>query len=317
MNILKWIINFISSWTGAIIIVLLLVFFVGQGFIIPSRSMVGTLYEGDMIFVKKFSYGLTIPKIPWIEMPILPDFNKNRHLIEGDRPKRGDLVVFNPPGDDKTYYIKRNFAVGGDKIVFASDGMYLRPFEGDEYINTHFKDYETKIFFNEKYIKEPYSKQYNGIHYGEKNGRVMPFRSYVYMYDRAKSGINNDTPNGGGIAMEPRLDNNMELVFYREIEEDSFFMVGDNRDNSEDSRFWGVIDYSRIVGKPWFTYFSITLTDSIESEAQDEVNRYKVRWNRMFRNVDTLQGESKSFEGECRVYDDSFCKSKIIFYSTI
>lgn len=322
MNIVRWIGNFISSWIGAIIIVLCLIFFIGQGFIIPSRSMVGSLYEGDMMFVKKYFYGLTIPKIPWLEIPILPDFHGNRHLIEGERPKRGDLVVFNPPGDDKTYYIKRTFAIGGDKVIFAKDGMYLRPFEGDAYIETNFKGYETKEFLGEKYIKEPYSREYKGIHYGEKDYRVKQFQSYEAMMYRMAGGTNNTLPNGNGIAMQPIVEDNMSInnyennipdFFYKEIAKDSFFMVGDNRDNSEDSRFWGVIDYSRIVGQPWFSYFSITLADSIESGASDSINRYKVRWERMFKSIETLQKEAKEFEGECRYYENHNCQLDVLY----
>lgn len=318
MNLLRWIGNFVSSWTGAIIIVLCLIFFVGQGFIIPSRSMVGSLYEGDMIFVKKYSYGLTIPKIPWLEIPILPDIRGDRHLIKGKRPKRGDLVVFNPPGDDKTYYIKRTFAVGGDKVIFAKDGMYLRPFEGDSYIDTHFKGYETKKFFGEKYVKEPYSREYKGIHYdGTYFGMTYNIKSYDIMTSRAVYGTDNNLPNGNGIAMQPfdndelpiiniksYQKNSMPEFFYKEIAPDSFFMVGDNRDNSDDSRFWGVINYSRVVGEPWFSYFSITLKDSKEYNADNPKNRYKVRWNRMFKSIETLQKEAKSFAGEYRYYDD-------------
>lgn len=55
---------FTSSWTGTIIIVLVLIFFIMQAFVIPTRSMVSTLFEGDFLFVKKFSYGIPIPRIP-------------------------------------------------------------------------------------------------------------------------------------------------------------------------------------------------------------------------------------------------------------
>ena len=76
MKALKTLYRFCSSWTGTIIIVLLLIFFIAQAFVIPSRSMVGTLYEGDFLFVKKFSYGIPIPRIPWIEIPVLPDLKE-------------------------------------------------------------------------------------------------------------------------------------------------------------------------------------------------------------------------------------------------
>ena len=89
-KIYKW----SSSWTGTIIIVLGIIFFVAQAFVIPSGSMKNTLLIGDMLFVKKFAYGIPTPTIPWFEIKVLPDFNDNGHLIEGERPKRGDIVVF-------------------------------------------------------------------------------------------------------------------------------------------------------------------------------------------------------------------------------
>lgn len=306
MNILRGIYNFFASWVGAIVTVLIIVFFIAQGFIIPSRSMVGTLYEGDMMIVKKFSYGIPIPKIPWIEIPVFPDIRGDRHLIPGDRPQRGDIVVFNPPGDDKTYYIKRNFAIGGDKVIVARDGIYLRPVEGDSYINEHFNGYDTSIFFGELYVKEPYSKEFLGIHYGEKGGAILPYMSYFALRVRAQFGTTNAFTGGKGIAMQPRILNGND-IFYINVPEDSFFMVGDNRDNSEDSRFWGPVHYSRVIGKPWFTWLSITLADSIESDAADPKNRYKLRWDRMFKSISTIENNAKVFDGECRYYSNKIC----------
>ena len=94
---LKKIYNWSSSWTGTIIIVLGIIFFIAQAFVIPSGSMKNTLLIGDMLFVKKFAYGVPTPRIPWLEIKVLPDFNENGHLIEGERPKRGDIVVFRYP----------------------------------------------------------------------------------------------------------------------------------------------------------------------------------------------------------------------------
>ncbi len=83
--------RFSSSWTGTVIIVLFLIFFVIQSFVIPSGSMKNTLLIGDFLFAQKFVYGVPIPKIPWIELPIVPDFNNNGHLIEGDKPEKGGI----------------------------------------------------------------------------------------------------------------------------------------------------------------------------------------------------------------------------------
>lgn len=303
MSFLSKLLRFWNSWTGNMIVVLFALFFIVQFFIIPSRSMVGTFYEGDLVAVKKFSYGVVIPKIPWLEIPILPDFNANRHLISGDRPKRGDIVVFNPNGNDKVYFVKRAFGVGGDKVIFTKDGMYLRPNEGDEYIKTHFKDYDVATFFNESYVKEPFTKVFHGIHYGGDN----PVLSSYYIMINVLS-----TYGADKLGMDVMYDSDNEIIFYTEIKRDNFFMVGDNRDNSEDSRFWGSIDYSRVVGRPWFTMISFTLGSSPEVDAKNNAkNRYMPRWERMFTSIKSLELDSKysrPLEGTCRPYKQE-CKS--------
>ena len=96
-----------SSWTGTIVIVLSIIFFIAQAFVIPSGSMKNTLLVGDMLFVKKFAYGIPTPRIPWLEVQVLPDFNDNGHLIAGEGPKRGDIVVFKYPKNDNINYVKR------------------------------------------------------------------------------------------------------------------------------------------------------------------------------------------------------------------
>ena len=94
MKILAKLYKFCSSWTGTFIIVFIVIFFIAQAFVIPSGSMKNTLLVGDFLFAKKFVYGIPTPHIPWLEIPVLPDFNNNGHLIEGNRPKRGEIVIF-------------------------------------------------------------------------------------------------------------------------------------------------------------------------------------------------------------------------------
>ena len=69
-----------NSWTGTFVVVFFVIFFIAQAFMIPSSSMVNTMLIGDGLFGKKFSYGMPIPRIPYLEIPILPDFNGNGHL---------------------------------------------------------------------------------------------------------------------------------------------------------------------------------------------------------------------------------------------
>ena len=80
-NLLNRFYIFSNSWTGTLVIVLFVIFFVAQAFVIPSGSTKRTLLVGDHLFVKKFSYGIATPHFPWLEIPVLPDFNDNGLLI--------------------------------------------------------------------------------------------------------------------------------------------------------------------------------------------------------------------------------------------
>ena len=126
---LKKLYGWSSSWTGTIVIVLGIIFFVAQAFVIPSGSMKNSLLIGDMLFVKKFSYGIPTPRIPWLEVKVLPDFNDNGHLIEGPRPKRGDIVVFRYPKNETIHYVKRAVATGGDLIAIKDKHLLLHSVE--------------------------------------------------------------------------------------------------------------------------------------------------------------------------------------------
>ena len=186
---------FSSSWSGTIIIVLFIIFFIAQGFIIPTRSMVGTFFEGDLLFVKKFSYGIPTPRVPWINTPILPDFNHNGHLIEGERPKRGEIVVFIPPKDDRMYFVKRVFGVGGDEVIFTQEGYYLRPNEGDAGIESLKaqlgEDAQIREFLGRKFIRDPFIAQHAGISYAPRwwqkdeaaNPNIIPLWKRAYFRD--------------------------------------------------------------------------------------------------------------------------------------
>ena len=273
MKILSKIYKFLSSWTGTVIVVLFVILFVAQAFVIPSGSMRTTLLEGDFLFVKKFSYGISTPRIPWIEVKVLPDFNGNGHLIEGAKPERGDIVVFRYPLNEKMHFVKRNFAVGGDEVIFDLNNFYLRPHEGDEFIAANYDARDIVILGGEKYVKEPY--KFKGIHY-DPNARNSMLTNVKIALEK------------GEFSMKPislsEIPHSFEAAgisfnaFYIKVPQDEYFMIGDNRNNSADSRFWGPVPYRLIVGKPWFTYFSI------------DADR-KIRWERIGRFVDTLQND--------------------------
>lgn len=262
--------DFSGTWTGTIIIVLMLIFFVAQAFIIPSGSMISTLLVGDMLFAKKFSYGIPTPRLPWLEIPVVPDFNNNGHLIEGDRPQRGDIVIFRYPQNEKIHYVKRCVATQDDEIIFYPNRLFIRFSEGDEYMKQHYPN--RLITLNGKlFVQDPYNEQHKGIQYGRENGDAFfaMLNSQVAMQKHYVEEL-------------PKILPSMDMnAYYYKVPKDNFFMVGDNRDNSHDSRFWGPVAYKYIVGQPWLVYFS-----------WDE--NYQIRWDRVFRTVSSLEAEIKN-----------------------
>lgn len=238
--------NWSSSWTGTIVIVLTIIFFVAQAFVIPSGSMKNTLLVGDMLFVKKFSYGVPTPRIPWLEIKVLPDFNNNGHLIEGSRPQRGDIVVFRYPHEETIHYVKRCVATGGDLVALKDKHLLLHPKEGNDFVEKNYPKENIISLMGKLWVVDPYRKEHPGIH-------------------------NDETVENNGYNPHQLFD-----MMPIQIPEDEFFMMGDNRDHSNDSRFWGTVPYEYIVGKPWFVYFS-----------WDE--NKEIRWERVFRSVESIE----------------------------
>jgi signal peptidase I len=269
--------NFSNSWTGTIIIVLLVIFFVAQAFVIPSGSMKNTLLIGDHLFVKKYSYGIPIPHIPWLEVPVLPDFRGNGHLINGDKPQRGDIVVFRYPKEPKTHYVKRCVALGEDEIIFQDKHLYIHFHEGDKYIKEHYSKNKIVSMQGKLWVLNPYKEKFRGIHYDDNIDLFTQMKLYLAV---------------GDLAMQPAIikelpeNINSEFnAFYVQVPKGEFFMMGDNRDHSNDSRFWGSVPYSLIVGQPWFVYFSWD-------------KDYKIRWNRIGRFISTIQNSTEFLDGK-------------------
>jgi signal peptidase I len=277
MLMLKKLINFSNSWTGTIVIVLLVIFFVAQAFVIPSGSMKKTLLIGDHLFVKKFSYGIPTPHLPWIEVPVLPDFKGNGHLIDGEKPKRGDIVVFRYPKEPKVHYVKRCLALGGDEIIYQDKHLYLRFHEGDAYMKENFPKEKLHTLGGKLWVLNPFEDKFKGIQYDQDVDLFAQMRMFLA---------------AGELDMKPAIVEELPKsmnsdfnAFYVKVPKNEFYMIGDNRDHSNDSRFWGSVPYSLIVGKPWFVYFS-----------WDE--DYKVRWNRIGRFIDTIENSTEFLDGK-------------------
>jgi signal peptidase I len=194
--------EYIEAIIIAILIAVVIRTFIVQAYKIPSRSMVPTLLVGDHLLVNKFIYGVKIPIIRRIIIPITD-------------PKRGDIIVFIYPNDRTKDYIKRVIGVGGDKIEIKNKN----------------------IFINDQPYKDAF-------------------------------GIYSDNTTYPAI-MQPR-DNFGPVTVPR----GSLFVMGDNRDESADSRFWGFVDLKDVEGKALVIYWSWN------SEEQDNLLK-KIRWQRL------------------------------------
>ncbi len=317
-NLAKKLYAFSSTWTGTIIIVLFLIFFVAQSFVIPSGSMKRTQLIGDFLFAKKFSYGIPTPHLPWLEIPILPDFNGNGHLIEGPRPQREDIVIFRYPKNEKIHYVKRCVAVGGDEILYANKKLLIHFHEGDAYIKAHYPAKKIKSLQGKLWVENPYMEKYPGIQYVPEGMNIFEVLLNYYLYNK-KIDV---TPMyvEGLDAPGYEIKGSIVNALYAKVPEDHFYMIGDNRDNSNDSRFWGPVPYRLIVGKPWLIYMSIehrsyekvlngdafgsgrdhaglkrvcqTLPlTSPECKKAWERQRFTVRWGRVGRRIESLERE--------------------------
>ena len=271
MKFLHKLYRFSSTWTGTIIIVLFLIFFVVQSFVIPSGSMKRTLHIGDFLFAKKFSYGTPIPVLPWVQWPLVPDFNDNGHLIEGDKPQREDIVIFLYPKDGKTHFVKRCVATGGDEIVYQDKHMYIHFSEGDEYIQKNYKAEKIKKFRGKLWVDNPYMDKYRGIQYVPEGNSA-----FVNLANRPNDMKAIYVEELGEAMYQSQTGTKMN-AFYKKVEKDEYYMIGDNRDNSADSRFWGSVSYKLVIGQPWFIYFSW------------DTEKKTIRWDRLGTVINDLQ----------------------------
>ena len=187
-----------------------------QPFYIPSSSMEPTLLVGDRLFVTKYSYGYSKHSFPF-SPPII-----NGRIIFNE-PKRGDVVVFKTPADNRTDYIKRLIGLPGDKIQFIDGNLYLNNSE----------ILKSKISFDDQ------------IYCGDRTIDVIAFEESLTKNKNHKS-----------VYLKEFSYKDSDIF---EVPADHYFFLGDNRDCSKDSRYLTSVGYvhkNNLVGKAQFIFFS-------------------------------------------------------------
>ena len=205
-----------KSISVAVFIALLIRSFIAEPFNIPSGSMKPNLLVGDFIFVSKWSYGYSRHSLPF-SIPLIP--NK----IFSKMPKRGDVIVFKTPADNRTDYIKRVIGLPGDKIKIINGEIYLN---NKTVIRKKMKDFIDR----------------------DKKSLTNRARKYKEYFDNLNFDVLDIMDNG--------IADNTELFI---VPDGHFFVMGDNRDNSQDSRFKtvGFIPVNNLIGKARFIFFSL------------------------------------------------------------
>jgi signal peptidase I len=217
-----WWIEYPKSFFPVILIVFLLRSFIVEPFRIPSGSMIPTLLVGDFILVNKFAYGIRLPIV-------------NRKIIDVGQPQRGDVMVFRYPEDPSLDYIKRVVALPGDRIAYVNKRLTVNGKEAEAKAAGDYLHKE-RMSFAKRYV-ETIGDRAHSILVEDDAPAAIPFVKQFPFRE-------NCTYNSEGLACT--------------VPPGHYFLMGDNRDNSSDSRVWGFVPDANIVGKAFFIWFNFS-----------------------------------------------------------
>ena len=221
------------DWTAGLFPVIIAVFvlrsFLFEPFKIPSGSMIPTLLVGDLILVNKYTYGLRLPVL-------------NTRITRGTPPARGDVMVFRYPPRPSLDYIKRVVGVPGDEVAYLNKKLTIN---GQPMSKNPVPD-----FFDEDAMR--YFKQFEE-NIGAKRHRLLN--------DEERPAF---IPGVEDFPFKQNCRYSVEGVTCR-VPQGHYFMMGDNRDNSLDSRYWGFVPERNIVGRAFLVWMNFSSLKRIGS----------------------------------------------------
>ena len=221
--------EYVESIGIAVLIAVLLRFFVLEAFKIPTGSMIPTLEIGDHIFVNKFIYGLRVP------------LSNESWFTRWGSPERGHVIVFRYPKKPSKDYIKRVVAIAGDRVRVRGH---------DIWVNGEKLTHSDKKAFTEH---EPNLGHVSYMSYSEESADG----SHEYTVQYQKGGVSlRRFPYEGPPLDGLRCPSPVDGTSYCTVEPGYVFVMGDNRDNSEDSRAWGGVPHRLVKGRAMFVWFS-------------------------------------------------------------
>ncbi|MGH8317017.1 MAG: signal peptidase I [Steroidobacteraceae bacterium] len=226
-------VDYARSFFPVAIAVLLLRAFVFEPFRIPSDSMMPTLRDGDFILVEKFAYGLRLPIT-------------DTKILDTGEPKRGDVVVFHPPIEPTQAWIKRVVGLPGDHVTVDHDRLIINgkpvPFD------------ITGTYNDGCYVNMQLATEILGSHTHQALLCPVPLAVTSYPLPGCKRSdargyVCNEEPPPGAQLFVARQ------VFNMVVPAGEYLMIGDNRDNSDDGRFWGFVSERELIGKATYIWF--------------------------------------------------------------
>lgn len=222
----KWIMENVVSLGLALLIVFMIRSSIVEAFKIPSGSMIPTLLIGDHIFVNKFAYGYKIPFSDLVtDHPI--------YIAKREPPKRGDIIVFMYPKDESYYYIKRVVGIPGDTVEIRNKVLYINQ----------------KAVPRDLVVGPQTDKLFKSLDDPRYSASTLDL--YTEHLDQADHSILLDKTNYMGESHGPTT-----------VPPESLFVMGDNRDFSNDSRFWGFVPMRNVKGKAMFVWLSLWVSFS-------------------------------------------------------